>query len=53
MMLFVCFVGMLGKKEEGLKWGDWVGVSLGFLIGYFRITQYVPELGLYYKNVGR
>ena len=20
------------KKEEGLKWGEWVGVSLGFLL---------------------
>jgi len=31
MMLFVCFVGMLEKKEEGLR-GWWVYVSLGFLL---------------------
>jgi len=25
---------------------------IDFLIGWFRRTQYIPELGLFYKNVG-
>jgi len=28
-----------------------VDVSLGFLIGCFRRTQYIPELGVFYKNL--
>ena len=51
MMLFVCFVGMIGKKEEELR-GESVGVSLGFLIGWFRRTQYITSIGLNYKEVG-
>ena len=39
------------KKEEVLRgWG--VDVSLGFLIDYFRETQNITLIGLFYKNWG-
>jgi len=38
-----------GMKEEGLRvW--WVDVSFGFLIGWFRRTQYITWIVLFYKN---
>ena len=40
-----------GKKEEGGR-GWLVYISLGFLIGYFRRTQYITSMGLFYKKVG-
>jgi hypothetical protein len=36
-------------KEEGLR-GWWVDVSFGFLIGWFRRTQYITSIVLFYKN---
>ena len=42
-----------GKTEEGLKWGEWVYISLGFLlVGFRRRTQYITSIGLFYKEVG-
>ena len=38
-----------GMKEEGLR-GWWVDVSFGFLIGWFRRTQYITSIVLFYKN---
>ena len=40
-----------GMKEEGLR-GWWVDVSFGFLIGWFRRTQYITSIVLFYKNWG-
>ena len=38
-----------GMKEEGFRvW--WVDVSFGFLIGWFRRTQYITWIVLFYKN---
>ena len=39
------------KKEEKER-GEWVDVSLGFLIGWIRRTQYITSIGLIYKKVG-
>ena len=36
------------KKGEGLR-GWWVDVSRGFLIGWFRRTQYITSIGLIYN----
>ena len=33
------------KKEEGMRGGGGVDVSLGFPIGWFRRTQYIPRFG--------
>ena len=49
MMLFGCSVGMLDKNKKGLG-EELVDVSLGFLIDWFRITQYITPIGMLYKN---
>ena len=44
---------MSGIKENGRMGKEMVKEhSLGFLIGWFRRTQYITSIGLFYKNVG-
>ena len=41
------------KKEEGLKWGEWVGVSIGFPFGGLEEPNIYHDSGVFYKEVGR
>ena len=42
----------LEKKEEGLKWGEWVGVSLRFPIGGLGEPNIYHDSVVFYKKWG-
>jgi len=48
-MVFGCSEGLLEKKEEELRRLR-VDVSLGFPIGWFRRTQYITSISLFFNK---